>query len=95
MESDVFNDILDEVMGDMSGMGGMLGVYGSILEFSNPFKLTKEQEAVRKEKLKAFWVMWDNRQNLPRKKKKRVTKDLIFEYSILTWDPMKEMFSNL
>lgn len=92
---DFMDDIMDEVMGGMTGMGGMLGIYGSILEFHNPYKLTKEQEAVRKEKLKRFWVKWDNLQNLPRKKKKREKKDLIWEYSILTWDPMKDMFSNL
>jgi hypothetical protein len=86
---------MNDIMDDMSGMGGMLGIYGSIMTLSNPFKLTKEQEAVRKEKLKAFWVKWDNLQNLPRKKKKRVKIDLLWEYSILTWDPMKDMFSNL
>jgi hypothetical protein len=87
------DEIMDEVMGSMSGMGGVLGAYGSYLTFTNPYKLTEEQEAVRKEKLKAFWVKWENLQNLPRKKKKKEKKWLLLEYSILTWDPMKDMFN--
>ncbi|HNX08454.1 MAG TPA: hypothetical protein PKL96_12790 [Bacteroidales bacterium] len=69
-------------------------ILGTYMMYALPFMMEMEEaERRRKEKLKAFWVKWDNLQNLPRKKKKKVKKDLLWEYSILTWDPMKDMFS--
>ena len=72
----------------------MNGILGTYMVYANHFLGDmKEMERRRKEKLKAFWVKWDNLQNLPRKKKKQEKKHLLLEYSILTWDPMKDMFS--
>jgi len=70
-------------------MKNIAGIY--MLYASAALDEYAEMEARRQEKLKAFWVKWRNLQNLPRKKKKRVKKHLMWEYTILTWDPMKEL----
>ena len=76
---------MEEVIGHIARKNPMLG--GMLMM---GLQMQQEMDSMREERKELILKRWEESKKMPRKKKKKIRKELLLDWSIANYDPFKD-----